>query len=285
MKPVRVIFVGRASSGKSLGYADFPRPHLVQDIDNKVEETFLYFFRGRVPIKRIDNYAQFDPENLTDIQYIEVKDFEPMYQDMKQIIANPPMNGANPGTWTVDSCTAIADNAIGYSLSMRGRSGKQTGVIPIPDLPEWLSESMFLSSLMSEVKSLTCNFVLTAHISIVEREIMTTKDEKRNNPFAAGTTTKVTKQIMTGGTKIGAKIPTYFSEIWNFKAIPPSNPLDKPEFKVYTGPTDDYDQARTKFPLPYEIDVTVKEGEDKPSLWQIVDAARRSVIAETNLVL
>jgi len=280
MKPVRVIFVGRASSGKSLGYADFPRPHLVQDIDNKVEETFLYFYRGRVPIKRIDNYAQFDTEDLTNIQYIEVKDFEPMYQDMKQILANPPA-----GTWTIDSLTAIADGAISYSLSQRGKVGKSTGVIPIPDLPEWLSESMFLSSLMTEVKSLPCNFVLTAHISIVEREIMTTKDEKRQNPFAAGVTTKVTKQVMTGGTKIGAKIPTYFSEIWNFKAIPPSNPLDKPALQDDTGPTDDYDQTRTKFPLDYEIDVTVKDGETKPSLWQIVDAARRSVIAETNLVL
>src|SRR5207245_8092874 len=86
---------------------------------------------------------------------------------LKAIIANPPMNGELSGTWTIDSLTAIADGAISYSLSMRGesRGKKSTGVIPIPDLPEWLSESMFLSSLMTEVKSLPCNFVLTAHIS------------------------------------------------------------------------------------------------------------------------
>lgn len=280
MKPVRVIFVGKPSSGKSLGLYDFPRPHLIQDIDNKVEETFLYFFRGRVPIRRIDNYAQFDPENMRDIQYIEVSAFDPMYQDIKQILANPPINPKTslPGTWTIDSLSAIADNAINYSLSMRGKTGKQTGVIAIPDLPEWLSESMFLSSLMSEVKTLPCNFVLTAHIYIVEREIMTTKDEKRTNPFAAGTTTKITKQVMTGGTKIGAKIPMYFSEIWNFRAIPPANPLDPAQYIVYTIPTDEFDQTRTKFPLDHEIDITYAP--DKPSLWQIVDAARNSVVME-----
>lgn len=267
---VKTIFVGAAGSGKTIAYRDFPRPLLVQDTDNKVY-TIRYLFDDRFPMKELKDYSEFDTDS-NDIQFIKVnsQNFEAYYRDTKAILTSPPMRDGKPGTWVLDSLTSIADNTINYGLAMRPGTGKSMGVVPIPDLPEWMGESMFLSSLFTDVKNLPCHVVLTAHLVTTERELMVSKAERLQG-LSGGK--KITRQLMTGGTKIGAKIPVYFSEVWNFQSVPPIDYGGKPSKVVYTSTTEECDIARTKLPLDYSIDITFDPQIDRPTLWQTVQAA------------
>lgn len=275
LEPVRVIIVGKAGAGKTVVIRDFPKPHYVHDTDNKLY-TLKYLLKDQVSLKQIDSYNDFDFENLTDIQFVRAKsrEFDATYRDLKSVLLNPPMApDGTPGTFTQDSLTSLADAAINYGLSTRAETGKSMGVIPIPDLPEWLGESMFLSSLFTDLKDLPCNVIVTAHMVITEREVMASKAERKSG-ISGGT--KVTKQLMTGGTKIGAKIPVYFSEVWSAQAIPSVYSGQPPQRIISTVMNDECDLVRTKLSLPPIIDVTYDPNVVKnPSLWEIVDAARR----------
>jgi hypothetical protein len=145
------------------------------------------------------------------------------------------------------------------------------GIVPIPDLPEWLGESMFLSSLFTDVQLLPCNVVLTAHMVITEREVMASAADRRKG-LSGGN--KVTKQLMTGGTKIGNKIPVYFSEVWNAQAIANLSAGDPPSRQLFTVITEECDFVRTKLPLPPIIDYTYDYDNPPESVWSIVNKAR-----------
>lgn len=275
---VKCIFVGRAGSGKTNGYPDFPKPMIVIDTDAKIH-TIKYLRKDKVKIKKLDSYHDFKPDDLENIQYIraDARNFEAMDRDLRMILKDPPMSpNGTPGTFVIDSLTSIADNTINYSLAQRESSGKSTGVIKIPDLPEWLAESMYLSSLFTDVKALPCHAILTAHMVITTRDVMASKADRARG--APGLVTKETKQLMTGGTKIGAKVPVYFDEVWNFQGIPSVDYGSPPERVVFTSITDECDIGRTKLPLPYKIDLTYNYNNPGLSLWDHVEKAIGEVI-------
>lgn len=83
---------------------------------------------------------------------------------------------------------------------------------------------------------------------------------------------------MTGGTKIGAKIPVYFDEVWNFQSIPSIDYGKPPERVAFTSTTEECDITRTKLPLPYRIDLTYDGSSDKPTLWDHVSKAIEEVV-------
>lgn len=274
--PVRVIIVGRPSAGKTILYYDWPKPHCVCDADGKIK-NIKYLLRDRVSLKEIKSYDEFDFSDMKNIQYIpsKVQSFDSLYSNLRDILRDPPMNKetGEPGTFTMDSLTSIADQAVSYGLAQRsGAGGKSMGIVPIPDLPEWLGESMFLSSLFTDVQLLPCNVVLTAHMVITEREVMASKGDRAKG-LSGGT--KITKQLMTGGTKIGNKIPVYFSEVWNAQAFPNLEFGGQPERKLSTVITEECDFVRTKLPLPAVIDYTYNyDNPPEESVWQIVRKAQ-----------
>jgi hypothetical protein len=275
LDPVKTIIVGKPSSGKTFIYADFPKPHIVVDADGKIR-NIKFLMRDKVSLRELKSYDEFDYKDMESIQYVSAKagSFDSMYGNLRDILRDPPMNKdtGEPGTFTMDSLTSIADQAIGYGLQQRsGSAGKSMGIVPIPDLPEWLGESMFLSSLFTDVQLLPCNVVLTAHMVITEREVMASAADRRKG-LSGGN--KVTKQLMTGGTKIGNKIPVYFSEVWNAQAIANLSAGDPPSRQLFTVITEECDFVRTKLPLPPIIDYTYDYDNPPESVWSIVNKAR-----------
>ena len=269
-EPIKVIIVGRPSSGKTCLLHDWPFPHICIDADGKMM-NLKYLMRDRIKLREIKSYDDFDYTDMENIQWIRAKtqSFDSTYTNLRDILRDPPMNKetGEAGTFSMDSLTSLADSAINYGLMQRsGAAGKSMGIVPIPDLPEWLGESMFLSSLFTDVQHLPCNVVLTAHMVITERETMGSKGKPG--------VTKVTKQLMTGGTKIGNKIPVYFSEVWNAQAIPNLEAGGPPDRKLYTVITEECDFVRTKLPLPPVIDYTYKYDDPPESLWSVVNKAR-----------
>ena len=265
--PIKLIGVGKAGSGKTINaLSDCPRPCLVANTDRKLH-TMEYLFRKKM-VKQLEHMGQYDPrEKLIQHIQIESKGFEQMFRHLQEMLQQPPMaEDGTPGTFGLDSLTTIADNAIYYGMSMRGGGGKSMGVVPIPDWPEWLGESMFLSSLFTDCKDLPCNVVLLAHLTTVAREVM----QKGGPPI-----TKETQTLVTGGTKIAAKIPVWFDEVYYFQAIPNTDPSLPPSRRVFTQPVHECDIARTKLPLPFSFDITYPytEGESKP-LWDYIREAQ-----------
>lgn len=266
-QPLKLIGVGKAGSGKTVNTLEgCPRPVFAANVDRKLH-TLEYLYKKKM-LKELSVYADdFDPKE-TLIQHIPIqsKGFADMFQVLQQVISAPPMNeNGEPGTFVLDSLTTIADNAISYGLSLRGQSGKSMGVIPIPDWPEWLGESMFLSSLFTDCKDLPCNVILLAHLTITTRDVMI-----KGGPSV----TRETQTLVTGGTKIAAKIPVWFDEVYEFRSVPSTRPGELPTHKVFTRATESCDFARTKLDLPYEIDVTYPyaDGQSAP-LWDYLNAA------------
>lgn len=265
--PLHAIFVGRAGSGKTCAISEAPRPTIVVDVDNKIR-TLAYMY-PKLELKQLGSYADFDRTDLSSVQYININSFDLMFSSFNAIAMSPPIapNG-EVGTFVMDSLRSIAYSAINYSISMRGGGGKSTGLIPIPDLPEWMAESMFLESVMHQSRRIPCNVILTAHMVIIEREIMTSKADRAKGAPSAGT--KVTRQLLTGGTKVAEGIPTHWDEIYNFQAVPSTIYGQPPVHAVFTRVTEECPLARTKFKtLPFELDIT----DPSPSLWSHVARA------------
>ena len=282
LDPVKSIIVGRPGVGKTGMLDEWPKPMIYMDHDGKIK-TLKFLKRKRVKLKELKSYSDFDNKDMVSIQYISAKTmgFDSTYANLRDILLNPPVNPdtEEPGTFILDSLTSLADSSINYGLTQRSTSGKSMGIVPIPDLPEWLGESMFLSSLFTDIQFLPCHVVLTAHMVITEREIMSTKADRAKG---IGGGTKVTKQLMTGGTKIGNKIPVYFSEVWNAQAIPNIEHGKPPIRKLYTVITEECDFVRTKYKLPEEIDYTYdyNNPDSNVNVWAIIDAARREAEGE-----
>lgn len=255
MDPLKTIFGGQPGTSKTVQIYDYPRPMIVANIDRKIH-TINYLFK-KVVTKKLPDYSAFRPDEKL-IQHIplQAREFGTIESTLNQIIADPPMSeNGDPGVFVVDSLTTLADNTIKYTLSMRGEAGKSIGVIQIPDLPEWLGESMFLGSLFTDLKDLPCHVILIGHMTVTERDVMVTKAEKKAGA-SGGTTRKVTRQLTTGGTKIGAKVPVWFDEVYNFQNIPSSYIGEQGRRMVFTGPTEEMPFARNKLGLPYQCDIT-----------------------------
>jgi hypothetical protein len=256
---MKIIFVGKAGSGKTLtSLIQCPKPALLVDFDDKIDP--LECRRYGVYIKHIDDYDAFDRGDTKNVQVIRIpaNDYDKLHSVMASFLRDP----FEKGIIILDSLSSIADDTINYSMRLRGvGKGKMVGIIDIPDMTEWLAESMFLSSLFIDLKSVPCHVVLLAHMTVVYRENIMKPNEE----------VKPDKQLLTGGTKIAAKIPTYFNEIWNFQQVPSPFHGEKPTHKVFTKATQECDLARTKSILPYMLDVTYPEY----NLWDQVREAKQ----------
>lgn len=254
MEPLKTIFAGGPGTSKTVQIHGYPRPMIVANIDRKVH-TMNHLFREKLT-KKLAGYHEYDPmEKL--VQHIPLPkgDFPKIDAELRAIIEKPPMNeNGEPGTFVIDSLSTLTDHTLFYALDMRQRSGKSVGLIQIPDFPEWHAEHMFLASLLTECKDMPCHVILIGHIWTTTRTKMLSGAEKSRT--GAAEETIITRQMTTGGSKIGAKIPVWFDECYNFVNIPSTYQNEPPRRVVYSSATDEVPFARTKLPLPYKMDVT-----------------------------
>jgi hypothetical protein len=237
------LFVGEPTSGKTIGYAGFPKPMYVFSFDSKIG-VILKHFRGMKGIE----YDVYDTNKLDKAQ-----------KKLEEIIDNP----RKYATVVVDPLTMFATSIVLYSLGLRKADTKRNdfkaiGHIDIPEWQEYQAEQQALTMLLSSLikgkdeygnwdgKSFPGNFIMCAHI------IKTYDKVKTPNGII-----EVEKQsLWTAGQKTRALVHGYFQEVWYIKPETTySEDGAQKRYFAYTQPINN-DLASTQLILPGAIDFT-----------------------------
>jgi len=227
------LFKGESGTGKTIAAASFPEPIKMLSCDGRIE-PLLHF--PKVKDRNID------------------VDIYNKYSDIIQALEDLT-NENNFQTIVVDGLMAYSRLVISHIIEQRGgqteikikgeKEPLTVGGIPIMAINEYKGESSALFNLVMALRVLKehgANVILTAHVVVSEQQVL-------------GGSTRVTRQLLTGGVKIGAEIPTYFDEVYHFYGNSPGL-NETPRFYAITQGTGD-DYARTSFyGLQKEIDFT-----------------------------
>lgn len=275
----KFMWIGKPRCGKTMQLWDFGgfeegNSKLVANIDNKLTKVRRMLEEsGKGKIKEIESYDDFDFENDRDLQVITIplRGFEKLDRLLRHGVLSD-YDSKKPGVFMMDSLTLMADDILKYALGFKSqRRADDIGVIDIFSWPEYKAESSYLASLFGDLKALDSIVVLTAHLTVKEDEVQE-KAEPGTPKFAAkGKTMKTERIVMTGGKKIGLRMPAYFHEIYYAKVEPAADYINDPPKRLFLSvPTDDCDFAGSQLGVPVEMDVTFRGNEDDKSLWDYV---------------
>lgn len=229
---IHALFVGAPGSGKTVAEASFHSagPMYIFDLDGRI-----------APIKKMFPDA--------DIEYDTYDPFEfEKFSDKLDVLLTKKNDANFPyKTVAIDSLTALARMAILYSLSFKGLGkGKTKGELQLPDVEEYSAEAHALFRCVSILRTFPCHFILCAHFTNLSWKDPVTKEEK------------VVRQVITGGKKIGAEVPSWFDETYFFEARPALE--GGTEYLVYTTPK--YEMTfKTALVLPDKFNITIKPGD------------------------
>ena len=238
----KALFIGKPKTSKTVQAASWVYDPKV-DADHRLLHIDL---DGRAaPI------ALFYPNKLNLIErwYFSPKpsDFEKLLRQFEGLQDNCPYR-----TVIFDGLTMLGENLITYMISLRGGNqdvkGKKRGVLELAGVEDFGGEARGMSQILQIADILPCNFIMTAHYIVVEN----------TNVLTGRTTT--TKQLVTAGKKVAARIPIGFDEIYFFEKQSSMIPSEPPRFIVKTQ-GDEESFAGTVLPLPTSIDITMKPGE------------------------
>jgi len=258
-KQFKALFIGKPKTSKTVQAASWV---LAPDVDPD-HRVLIYDLDGRcAPI------VNFYPSKLDLIErkYYSSKpsDFEAMKTHIENLQDNCPYR-----TVIFDGLTMLGENLINYMISLRGGQqsaddkikGKKRGVLELAGVEDFGGEARGMAQILNIVGILPCNFIMTAHFIVTEN----------TNVMTGRTTT--TKQLMTAGKKVAARIPIGFDEIYFFEKRGGFTPGDIPTFIVRTQ-GDDESFAGTVLPLKPEMDVTMRFGDpDNRCLYKQIQKA------------
>lgn len=229
-KKLRILMKGKASTRKTSAAVTFPRPLLLIDVDQKYDSILLH----------VENKEGISVESIPPKNYTTFKNLTDELED----------NYCPFATVVVDSLTSVARLIQNYCLqNTRSASGKRAaggdmGVIKIPGPGDFLAESAALNSLIDWGFTIPAHFILIGHI-IEYQERKLGEDEPRTY-----------QRMITGGNKIGAEIPTRFSEVYHFHTEPGyENGVSFTKY-MCTTQDDGSNFARTSLGLEPNIDFT-----------------------------
>jgi len=233
MKNLMILMKGESGTGKTIAAASFPEPIKMLSCDGRIE-PLLHFPKVRERDIDVDIYNK--------------------YSDIIQALESLT-RGNSFCTIVVDGLMAYSRLVISHIIEQRGgqtevkikgeKEPLTVGGIPIMAINEYKGESSALFNLVMALRVLKehgANIILTAHVVVSEQQVL-------------GGSTRVTRQLLTGGVKIGAEIPTYFDEVYHFYGNSPGLNETPRYYAITQGTGDDY--ARTSFyGLQKEIDFT-----------------------------
>lgn len=239
---IRALLVGATGRGKTIAATSWPGKTLILDFDGR-HRPVIDWHADRVTA------GDFTVEEVTAENFWKV--FQPLVVSLAQF--NPYQNILLDGVTSLSTSTVIMQMMAKGGFRFFNPKEKNEGVkvvsggVQVPSWDEFNGEAMVISTLLESLRSLKCNFFLTAHP--VQRTAIENKKA-----------TKYTS-ITTFGPKIESIIPTYFDEVWFFDYKLDYDQVAKQEVirrTCYTQPQPDYMEAKSALKMPATIDYTGK---------------------------
>ena len=191
------MFKGEPGTRKSTCALSFPGPQYWFSWDRKMNNIAL-------PMKKWG----IDPKT---IHYDDYEDWTKPKAKLEQLQSNCPYK-----TIVFDSLTSMADMTLrqttrlkyGVTRSSGAQAGKLIAGIAVNEIEDYNAESAALQELVALAKDIKgyhkINVILIAHVVKAEYRDSTKK------------TTHISRQIVTAGKNVAAKIPAYCNEIYHF---------------------------------------------------------------------
>lgn len=184
---------------------------------------------------------------------IVYEQYESWYKIEKQLEAF--QSRCDYRTVVLDSVTSIGDRVNRQTLKDKDGKGKKIGGISVNTIEDYNAENSALMYMIDLAKLIEAHVIVIGHV--IHRD-----NSGPTNPGA-----KPTRQLVTGGKVVGAKLPAYFPEVYHFEFDHAFDPNLPPNYIMYTQMHGE-DFARTGLPLPYKVELT------KGNLYRIIKDAQ-----------
>lgn len=227
------LFKGEPGTRKSTQALSFPTPQYWFSWDRKMNGIALPMRKWGI-----------DPKLIT---YDDYTDWSTPKKKLEQLQVTCPYK-----TIVVDSITSMADSTLrqttklkyGVTRSSGAAAGKLIAGIAVNEIEDYNAESSALMEMLSLVKDIAAyhkiHVILIAHVVKAEYRDTTKK------------TTHISRQIVTAGKNVAAKLPGYCNEVYHFNIKSGMVEGAGGEYSLLTEHTGD-DFARTGIGLSREI--------------------------------
>ena len=228
------MFKGEPGTRKSTQALSFPGPQYWFSWDRKMNGIFLPMRKWGI-----------DPKSIT---FDDYDDWAKPKKKLEQLQVNCPYK-----TIIIDSVTSMADMTLRQTMKVKygttkqsgGAAGKLVAGIAVNEIEDYNAESSALQELIALTKDINIyhnvNVILIAHVVKAEYRDTTKK------------TTHISRQIVTAGKNVAAKLPAYCGEVWHFNIDSGFVEGAGGAYTLLTTHTGD-DFARTALDLPSKIE-------------------------------
>lgn len=228
-----VLMKGEPGTRKSTQALSFPGPQYWFSWDRKMNGIYLPMRKWGV-----------DPKTIT---YDDYDDWTKPRKKIESLQVNCPYK-----TLVFDSITSMADMTLRQTLKLKYGVKRQSGAdagklvagIAINEIEDYNAESSALNELIALTKDINAfhgvNIILIAHV--IKAEYRDTSKK----------TTHISRQIVTAGKNVAAKIPAYCGEVYHFNIKQGFIEGQGGDYSLLTEHTGD-DFARTALGLDKEI--------------------------------
>lgn len=227
------MFKGEPGTRKSTQALSFPGPQYWFSWDRKMNGIFLPMRKWGI-----------DPKTIT---FDDYEDWNKPRAKLEQLQLNCPYK-----TIVLDSITSMADMTLRQTVRLKYGMTRQSGQtagkliagIAVNEIEDYNAESSALQELIALTKDIHAfhkvNIILIAHVVKAEYRDTTKK------------TTHISRQIVTAGKNVAAKIPAYCGEVYHFNIKQGFAEGQGGDYSLLTEHTGD-DFARTALGLDKEI--------------------------------
>jgi len=256
---------GEPGSWKTVGIASWAKagPMYIFDLDHNLNSLVKMYWNHPEVL-----------DNLFSDQFDGYYDSEKKLEEIHDETRDNLKRGISPAcrykSLLFDGLTILGRSLINKAIEARIETADDkelskavtSAEVYVAHMEDYRGESQGINNILSLLRSTVfekadVNIFLTAHVVEVE-----TRNQKNE-------ITHVSRTVLTGGKKIAAEIPAYFTEIWHFDV---AGSAGKPRYEIITTHGGD-DFAKTAMFLPNKIEWTMNISD--PSIPLLYDEVMR----------
>lgn len=237
-KRLYAVFKGDPGAGKSIAASSWAKAGKVRLLDFDGKFGAIHNFYTNI-VKQ--------PQVLDNIEYFQPATFNEGMELLQMFLEDRAFNKEG-NTIILDTLTTMVDRLLTDIGAIKGKDQSRTGKlklvggIQVSDIEDFNAETSALTRLVVGTKAeCRCNFIMLAHVVQIHSN-------------ALDGTVKTSRQLLTAGKKIAAKLPAYFDEIYHFDSQSDFGGSGQ-KFYCHTSHSGE-DFARTSLPVPVKIDFT-----------------------------